>query len=165
MRSLLLLLALSSAAAASERSGGVVGFGTSFAHDDPGWMFRVESRSMSRVRGDADEGMVIGGRAGLELWSAGGSTGFAMPIGFAVGGQTDLARATLGAGLGLWAFDFGGGSGNTSGGVAPYVSSALDFTVGKVLVSIDMRVSRQVVSEQSDYNVYSVLLMFGGMGR
>ena len=161
MRSLLLLLALSTSAAASERAGGVVGIGTAFAHDDPGWMFRAESRSMWR---DAD-GLVFGGRVGLELWSAGDSTGFAMPIGFAVGGETDLARATLGAGIGLWAFDFGADTAETSGGVAPYVSSALDFTVNKVLVSIDMRVSRQVVSEQDDYFVYSVLLMFGGMGR
>ena len=162
-RYLLLLLVLSGSAAASERAGGLVGVGTAFAHDQPGWMVRIESVAESH-KSDDDE-FISGGRVGIELWSAGGSTGMSFPVGGFIGGETDLARATLGGGVGLWAFDFSGVGDGVKGGVAPYLASSVQFSIGKMLVSIDARVSRQVIGEASDYNVYSVLLALGGRGR
>jgi hypothetical protein len=156
MRSIIIVLALTSSAAASDNYA-VVGLGTSVANNTPGWMLRVEQRV--DTADSSGDGKVFGGRVGLELWQSGAHTGFSVPMGYYVGGQAGGARAILGGGLGMWAFTFH--DGESDGGFAPFSSSTVDLRLGKLLISFDARISRQLGGDEDDFNVYSFMLMVG----
>ena len=158
MRSFILLLALTSSAAASDNYA-AVGLGTSVANNKPGWMLRVESRVDAPASETHDIEKVFGGRIGLELWRSGSHTGFNVPMGYYFGGQKGIARAMIGGGLGLWAFTFH--DGESDGGLAPFASSTVDLKLGKLLISFDTRIARQMSSDAGDFNVYSFVLMVG----
>jgi hypothetical protein len=82
-----------------------------------------------------------------------------MPIGMYFGGHTKSLRTTIGGGIGLWTFEKSGDQ--VHFGISPFASASLEGTVGHVLLSLDGRVSRQVIGETGDFNVYSVMLMLG----
>jgi hypothetical protein len=156
----IVLLALTNTAAASGDKFGLVGLGTSVVDGASGWMFRTEHRN-DFVDTDVDEASaIVGGRIGIELWRVADQTGFSVPLGFYVGGQVDSVRATLGGGVGLWAFTVRDRDSN-DGGAAPFVSSTVDVRFGKLLMSLDARISRQVHDSSDNFNVYSFMIMVG----
>jgi len=138
----------------------VFGLGTSMAANDPGWALRVEHRlDATRTSAHARGEPLVGGRMGVETWDAGGHWGFAMPMGMYFGGQVNSMRTTIGGGIGLWTFERGGG--DVHFGISPFASASLEGTVGKMILSLDGRLARQVIAETGDFNVYSVMLMVG----
>src|SRR5687767_4536193 len=149
-----ILLALTSSAAA-ETSFSMVGLGSSYAAEEPGWMLRTEMRQDLAD----DDGVVFGSRLGLEFWQSASHTGFSVPLGMYWGAQVDDARMTLGGGVGLWNIEYHGHS--AYHGVAPFVSSSVELHREKLLVSLDVRLSRSVVTDADDINVYSFMLMVG----
>jgi hypothetical protein len=161
MRFLVLVVFVVVTTARAEGSRFVLfGLGTSIAENEPGYALRMEHRLDATRTGDGDTEPVVGGRMGLEIWDAGGHWGFAMPVGFYAGGQVEQLRTTLGGGVGLWTFERS--RGDVHFGVSPFASASLEGTIGKTLVvSLDGRLSRQVVMETADFNVYSVMLMVG----
>lgn len=156
------ILLLAGAAEASDRGHGygAVGLGTSVATNNEGWALRAEYRGDITDNDDDEAEGLAGARVGFDFWGNSGHWGFAMPIGYYVGAQVNTVRTTLGGGVGLWAFERDGGS-DTHYGVAPFLSSSLEFVLDKALVSLDARLSRQVMGEMDDYNVYSVMVMIG----
>lgn len=160
MRWLLALafLVVATAAHAEGSRFAMFGLGTSMAANEPGYALRVEHRLDATRTGDGDTEPVVGGRMGFEIWDAGGHWGFAMPLGFYAGGQVEQLRTTLGGGVGLWTFK---SRGDVHYGVSPFASASLEGTIGKLVLSLDGRLSRQIIAETADFNVYSVMLMVG----
>ena len=158
MRWLIALLLLTSPAYADwDQRFGAVGLGTSMAGNEPGWALRVEHRADT---GDPDEDEpMIGARIGLDMWDAGGHWGISMPLGTYVGAQVKSMRTTIGGGMGLWTFEKSGGQ--IHFGISPFASASLEGSVGNLLLSLDGRLSRQVIGETGDFNVYSVMFMVG----
>lgn len=156
MRWLIALLFLTTTAHADQRFA-AFGLGTSMASNEPGWALRVEQRLDSGHPERTEP--LVGIRIGLDSWDAGGHWGIAMPIGVYTGAQVKSMRTTLGGGVGLWTFDKSGGE--IHGGISPFASASLEGSVGQLLVSLDGRLARQVVSETGDFNVYTVMLMVG----
>lgn len=153
---LVLSIVLASSTARAERTRfSAFGLGTAIAANEPGWVVRAEHRLDLT---DDDDG-IIGSRIGVETWDAGGHWGFAMPIGMYAGGQAKAMRTTIGGGVGLWTFEKSGGA--LHFGVAPFASASVEGVAGKLLISLDGRLSRQVIGETADFNVYSVMLMVG----
>ncbi|MDQ3336203.1 MAG: hypothetical protein M4D80_13625 [Myxococcota bacterium] len=157
MRWLIALLFLTSTAYAEGQRFAAFGLGTSVASNEPGWALRAEHRFDS---GDPDENEpLFGARIGLDMWDAGGHWGIAMPLGTYLGAQVGSMRTTIGGGIGLWTFEKSGGE--VHFGISPFASASLEGSVGKLLLSLDGRLSRQVIGETADFNVYSVMLMVG----
>jgi hypothetical protein len=135
------------------------GAGTAFANNEAGLMLRIEKRVDITSYND-EEAPVWGARIGLEYWTAGGYNGIAMPVGFYAGAKVGDVRTTLGAGVGLWALELTGAE--FSGGIAPYVSSTLELLhIEDRVIALEGRLSRQVLGDRDDFNVYSVMLSFG----
>ena len=156
---IVLVLALSSTAAAEQAGMKLVGLGTSIVTGEPGWILRVEGRTDFERRHDDDDGVIAGARIGLETWRTGHHLGFAVPLGWYVGAQVKSVRAALGGGFALWAFDHT--EDETFQGLAPFASSTTDLMFGKLVISLDVRLSRQAFGDRPDFNVYSVMLMVG----
>ena len=156
MRWLIALFLLTGPAHADQRFA-AFGLGTSMAQNEPGWAFRMEQRLDTGHPEKSDP--LVGVRIGLDTWDAGGHWGIAMPIGVYTGAQVKAMRTTLGGGVGLWTFDKSGGQ--VHFGVSPFASASLEGSVGKLLVSLDGRLARQIVGETGDFNVYTVMLMVG----
>jgi len=166
MRQMLVTLVLAIVLAESNAFAGeshftLYGMGPAFAHNDPGWALRVEKRVDATRSSVDDERGLFGGRIGLEYWNAGSHWGIAMPVGFYAGAQVKEVRTSIGGGLGLWAFEMGRG-GKEGWGIAPFASSTLEFLhIADLSIAIDGRISRQVVNERDDFNVYTVMFMLG----
>jgi hypothetical protein len=156
MRWLIVLLLLTSTAHADQRFA-AFGLGTSIAGNEPGWAVRMEHRFDTGHPEKSDP--LFGARLGLDSWDAGGHWGITMPIGSYVGAQVKSMRTTLGGGVGLWTFEKSGGE--VHFGISPFASASLEGSMGNLLVSLDGRLSRQVIGEVGDFNVYSVMLMVG----
>src|SRR5687768_683441 len=129
MRWLLVLVAISSTAHAG---GGdhftLYGVGSAIAEQDLGLSTRIEKRLD-----------LFDARIGGEYWNTGGGWGVSMPIGLYAGAQVKTVRTTVGGGVGLW--NFTGGGENI--GVSPFASTTLELVHGKLVVALDVRLSRQ----------------------
>src|SRR5688572_20699721 len=158
MRWLLVLVAISSTAHAG---GGdhftLYGVGSAIAEQDLGLSTRIEKRLDLFDADDDGETGLFGARIGGEYWNTGGSWGVSMPIGLYAGAQVKTVRTTVGGGVGLW--NFTGGGENI--GVSPFASTTLELVHGKLVVALDVRLSRQAVTNIDDFNVYSAMFMFG----
>jgi hypothetical protein len=156
VRALLVLLLLAGVAHAEGRRFSLIGLGTSIVEQAPGWVFRIESG------GDAwptdEEGVTMGGHGGLDIWSANDRWGVTLPIGAYVTARALNVRSRIGGGVGLLALE----GGNTfTGGISPFVNASLEKTAGELVIAIEGRISRQVIAEQPDHNLYSVMLLAG----
>jgi hypothetical protein len=135
------------------------GIGTAIGKDQsPGVDVRIEKRLDATRTDEDDEAFVAQGRIGVDVWSAGDHWGFSFPLAWQMGGQAKSIRSTIGGGLGLFAF---ARDHQEHFGIAPFGSTSLEMTMGKVIISLDGRIARQVVHATDDFNVYSVMLMFG----
>ena len=150
------VLAISTTAYAGDHFT-LYGVGSAIANNDAGLATRIEKRFDAINADDDEETAIFGARMGLEHWRAGGTWGFAAPIGMYFGGQVKKVRSSIGGGVGLWTF---AGDGENFG-VSPFASHTLEVVSGKLVVAVDTRVSRQTVFNVDDYNVYSVMVMFG----
>jgi hypothetical protein len=158
MRWSIVLLLLSSVAHADGDRFSLMGLGTSVVDDTAGWDFRIESGS-DALNVDTDTASVImGAHVGLDVWGANGRWGFSLPIGWYTGAQASSMRSRIGGGIGLITLE--GGDGFT-GGIAPFASTALEKTMGELIVAVEGRVTRQIISDERDHNVYGVMLMAG----
>ena len=133
------------------------GVGSVMAKNEPGLATRVEKRFDAINADDDEETGIFGARVGFEHWRTNATWGVAMPIGMYFGGQVKNVRSSIGGGVGLWTF---AGDGENFG-VSPFASHTLEVVSGKLVVAVDARVSRQAVFNVDDYNVYSVMVMFG----
>lgn len=161
MRWLLVLSIVLAAGPARADGFSAFGLGSAIAENEPGWGLRVEHRGDLT---DREGGALVGLRFGLDTWDAGRHWGFAMPIGMYAGGQAKSMRTTIGGGLGLWTFEKSSGS-ELHFGVSPFASASLEGSAGKLHISLDGRLSRQVIRSADDFNVYSVMLMVGRRSR
>lgn len=130
------------------------GLGPAIADGEPGMAFHLDKR----LDADDDEA-VFGARIGLDVWSAGERRGGAVPLGIYFGGQVDNVRSTIGGGVGLFAV-----STRPSGegfGVAPFADATIEYVTKKAVFALEGRLARQAVLQMADYNVYSVMFMFG----
>jgi len=154
----LVVVGMSSTAHAREGGFSALGLGTSFVNNVEGWITRAETRlDFDGPSADETQG-IVGMRAGMELWAAGGRWGFTTPIGYYVGAQVKGTRTTLGGGFSLIHIE---GGPNFTGGVVPFLSGSLEFVVDGVLLSFDGRLARSVIADTDDHNTYSVMLMVG----
>lgn len=158
MRWLLVLMLTASAAHADGDRFALAGLGTSIVEQAPGWVFRIESR-IDTTRTDEDEPSgVTGGHVGIDAWSANSRWGFSMPLGWYAGAQAKSMRTTIGGGLGMFALE---GGRDFTGGIAPFANATLEKTAGELMIVLEARLARQVIVEQPDHNIYSVMLMAG----
>ena len=158
MRALLVLVLFASVAHADGDRFSLMGLGTSITEQVPGWVFRIESRFDAR-RADEGGDVISGGHVGLDVWSANGRWGFSLPIGWYIGGEAMSMRSTIGGGIGLITLE--GGGGRITGGLSPFANATIEKTAGELMLAIEGRLTRQVIAEQSDHTVYSVMLMAG----
>jgi hypothetical protein len=157
-RALLALLVLAGAAHAEGKQFTLIGLGTSIVEQAPGWVFRIET-GFDTERTDEDDGSgIMGGSTGIDVWSANDRWGFSFPIGYYVGGQMKGMRSRIGGGFGLLALE--GGS-TFTGGISPFANASIEKTAGELIIAVEGRLTRQVIAEQPDHNVYSVMLMAG----
>lgn len=159
MRSTIVLLLVLSGTASANTDFGMVGLGSTFADGKPGWILRTELRMDLDFTEEDDNSAIWGARIGLELWGTGAKTGFSIPVGLYQGAQIAHTRMTVGAGVGLWAVDRH--DQRSHQGFAPFVSSSIELWREELLISLDVRLTRQLVAEARDFNVYSVMLMVG----
>lgn len=152
---LALAILLASTTAAAETSYGTVGLGSSYAADQPGWMLRTELRQDF----DDDRTVRTGARLGLEFWKSAEHVGFDVPLGVYWCADVGGARTSLGFGAGLWNIEYHGD--RAFHGIAPFASGSIELARDKLLLSLDVRVARSIVSDASDFNVYSLMLMVG----
>jgi hypothetical protein len=158
MRALFVLLLLTGVAHAEGRRFSLIGLGTSVVEQAPGWAFRIES-GFDVDDADEDEGGgIMGGSTGIDVWSANERWGFSLPIGYHVGGQMKGVRSRIGGGFGLLALE--GGS-TFTGGISPFANASIEKTTDELIIALEGRITRQVIAEQPDHNVYSVMLMAG----
>lgn len=155
MRALIVLLLLSSFASADRFTS--YGVGSAVASNTAGIVSRVETRLDLFDRDDDQIGGILGTRLGVEWWRAGGDQGFALPLGFFAGANVNNVRTSLGGGLGLFTLV----TSSNGYGIAPFASSLLELSAGKLVVAFDARVARQTLVGVSDFNVYSVMVSVG----
>jgi hypothetical protein len=158
VRALLVVLLLTGVAHAEGRRFSLIGLGTSIVEQAPGWVFRIET-GFDTERADEDEGSgITGASTGIDVWSANDRWGFSFPIGYYLGGQMKGMRSRIGGGFGLLALE--GGS-TFTGGISPFANASIEKTAGELIIALEGRLTRQVIAEQPDHNVYSVMLMAG----
>lgn len=161
VRTLVLLALLASPAHAGSKLA-LFGAGGTSVEGKPGRVGRAEFRAdFNKTEGDAY--MIFGSRAGFELWSAGEHKGLAVPFTWYGGAQVGDFRSTLGAGFGLWTFEFS--KSPVAGGISPFVNASVEATFGDYAISLDGRVTRMVVGEMDDFNVMSATVMVGWFWR
>ncbi|MBA3392624.1 MAG: hypothetical protein H0T89_08270 [Deltaproteobacteria bacterium] len=155
---LLLLLGLAATARADGDHHAVLGIGTQVVRE-PGWVFRLQ-QSLDMERSDPDHSTpLFGFRSGLDIYSAGGHWGYSLPVGFYLGGRAGNVRSTIGGGAGLLAID--GRAGDFGFGIAPYVGTTIEIAMGKAIVVVEGRVTREVLGDADDYTLWNVIVMFG----
>lgn len=161
MRSLVILLLLATHAHDGSKLA-MFGLGGTTAEGRVGRIARAEFRAdFNKTDGDAY--MIYGNRAGFELWSAGEHKGLAVPYAWYFGAQVGRLRSTLGAGFGLWTFEFS--QATAAGGISPFANASLEATFGDYAFSLDGRITRMVVGDMDDFNVASVMVMVGWYWR
>jgi hypothetical protein len=157
VRTLLLLLLLTVPAHAGSKLA-MFGLGSARTDAATGWVARMEGR-FDWTKADGDAHVIFGNRFGFEAWSAGDHGGVSVPIGWYAGAQVGNVRSTLGVGFGLWTFETS--KSPVAGGISPFASASLEGTFDKLAVSLDARITRQVVGDMADFNVISVMVMAG----
>jgi hypothetical protein len=161
VRCLLLLLLLTLPAHAGSKLA-MFGLGSASTEGAHGWVARVESR-VDFNKADSDAHLIFGNRFGFERWSAGDHSGVSVPIGWYLGAQVGDVRSTLGVGFGLWTFETS--KSQAAGGISPFASASIEGTFDKLALSLDGRITRQVVGDMTDFNVLSVMVMAGRRWR
>lgn len=140
----------------------LLGAGNATVDEAPGWIVRAEAR-LDFNDTDDEPHLVFGNSFAVEAWSAGEHEGFAVPVGWYAGAQVGHARTTLGVGFTVWAYELT--KTPAAKGIAPFANATLEATAGKLAISLDGRIARQVLLDTEDFNVYSVLVMLGRRWR
>ena len=160
MRWLLVLMLTARLAHAEEDRFVLAGAGTAMSKETTGWALRVVSR-MDAKHDDDEAHLINGGIVGVEAWSAGDRWGLSFPTGGYVGAQVGSVRTTLGGGLGMYAVEKRTSETEGSGGIAPFVNGTIEKITGDLTLVLEGTISRQLIIERADHNVYTVMLMAG----
>ena len=161
MRWLFVLLLTVRVAHAEEPERSVIaGLGTAMSNQTAGWAFRVVNR-IENKHTDDDAQIIRGGIVGLDTWGAGGRWGLSFPAGGYFGAQVGSVRTTVGFGLGMYAVEKRSEETEGAGGIAPFANATVEKLTGDLLLVLEGTVSRQVIIDRTDHNVYTVILMAG----
>ena len=156
---IVVLVATAGVARADGDSFLFVGAGTAMAHERAGWLARLEWRLDANHTSDERDQPLVGGRIGFDVWGAAGHAGFAIPLGMYFGAQVNSVRTALGGGVGLLAL--GWEHDDFHFGAAPFASGLLETAIGKTVLGIDARVTRQALLGTTDFTVFSVMFCVG----